>query len=106
MTSFVVPMTESQFQAQVVTLAESLGWEWMHIGRVGKHVPNGAKGTLGRGWPDLVLVRGNRVLFAELKTDEAALTAEQTKVLDLLSNAAEIHVWRPLYWNLILEVLA
>lgn len=46
-----IPLTEAEFQKQVLDLALSLGWQWMHIGRVGKYTANGAKGTLGTGWP-------------------------------------------------------
>ena len=104
--SFTISETESQFQARVTTVAEEFGWEWMHVGRVGKHVPNGAKGTLGRGWVDLVLVRESRIIFAELKADDGQVTAEQHRVLGILSEAAECYVWRPSQWSLILEVLA
>ena len=102
-------MTESQFQAQVVTLAESLGWEWMHVGRTGKYNANGAKGTLGTGWPDLTLVRGNRILFVELKAEKKKTTPAQDRVmliLDQLWAGDAVHIWRPSDWNLILEVLA
>jgi len=43
--AFTIDLTETEFQKQVVRIAEEFGWEWMHIGRTGKHVPNGAKGT-------------------------------------------------------------
>jgi hypothetical protein len=103
---FEVELTEAEFQRQVTNLAERLGWQWMHIGRTGKYVSNGAKGTLGKGWPDLVLVRG-RVLFVELKRDRELPTAAQQEVLMYLSLAGqETHVWRPSQWALILETLA
>ena len=102
-----IPLTEAEFQAQVVNLAESFGWQWMHIGRTGKHVANGAKGTLGRGWPDLTLVRSGRLIFAELKAQQAPPIPEhQRTVLNHLADAgAECHVWRPSDLPLILEVL-
>jgi hypothetical protein len=108
-----IPLTESEFQRQVVQLAENNGWDWMHIGRVGKHAANGAKGTLGTGWPDLVLVRGHRLIFAELKAESAPLpSTEQRKVLQVLWGLMEgipeigVYVWRPSDLPLILEVLA
>ena len=100
-------MTESEFQAKVTTLAESLGWDWFHVGRTGKHKPNGAKGTLGKGWPDLTLVRRDRLIFAECKIGAEQLKPEQAAVLGVLgSTNCMTYVWRPEQWNVILEVLA
>ena len=104
--AFTIDLTETEFQKQVVRIAEEFGWEWMHIGRTGKHVPNGAKGTLGPGWPDLLLVRGDRLVIAELKAEKAPPpTPAQHHVLAALEFAAETYVWRPSHLNLILEVL-
>lgn len=101
-----IPLTEAEFQSQVVNLAESFGWQWMHIGRTGKHVANGAKGTLGRGWPDLLLIRGSRIIFAELKAQKAPpLPEHQKAVLNILAQAAEAYVWRPSDLPFILEEL-
>jgi hypothetical protein len=104
--SFTIDITEAEFQKQVTRIAEDFGWEWMHIGRTGKHVPNGAKGTLGPGWPDLLMVRGDQLLVAELKTDRAPTpTVAQQHVLMVLGNVARTYVWRPSQLALILEVL-
>ena len=74
--------TEAAFQARVTRYAEEQGWQWMHIGRVGKYTANGAKGTLGTGWPDLIMVRGQRMVAAELKAQRAPRpTVEQLQVL-------------------------
>lgn len=101
-----VPMTEAEFQRRVTEHAESLGWEWMHVGRVGKYAPNGAKGTLGRGWPDLLFCRGDRLFVAELKEQNAPPpSTDQHRVLSVLSYAVPVYVWRPTDWALILEVL-
>lgn len=102
-----VPLTETEFQRQVVTVAEQLGWDWLHIGRVGKYVANGAKGTLGRGWPDLFLVRGDRIIVAELKAQKADPTPQhQLDVLNKLAGALnEVYVWRPSDLPLIVECL-
>ena len=102
----LIDETEAAFQARLIEYAISRGWEWMHIGRTGKYSPNGAKGTLGTGWPDLTLVRGTRLIFAELKSQRAPIPGpEQQKVLLILSDAAEVYHWRPSDWPMILEVL-
>jgi len=103
----LIAESETAFQHRVTQLAEDLGWEWMHIGRVGKYAANGAKGTLGSGWPDLTLLRGSRVIFAELKAQKAPpLTVTQQLVLGRLSQATEAYIWRPSDWPQILHVLA
>jgi hypothetical protein len=99
-------MNETEWQKQVLKSAHSLGWHSMHIGRTGKHQAVGAKGTMGTGWPDLVLVKGGRIIFAELKGTDGALSQEQKDVLALLVNVGECHVWRPSDFGLVLDTLA
>lgn len=106
MSRLKIPQTEAEFQKVVTDYAEKQGWHWMHIGRVGKYAANGAKGTLGTGWPDLLLVRGRRVIFAELKAQDGFLSSQQTRVLSILGAAAEAYVWRPSDLPFILQELA
>ncbi len=105
-------LSETAFQQQVTELAERLGWSWMHAERVvtRRTDRSGAerfvnetplRGPLGKGWPDLVLVR-ERIVFAELKSASGRLTPEQRVVVGteddegLLEVAgAEVHVWAP-----------
>ena len=102
-----IPQTEAEFQKVVTDYAEKQGWHWMHIGRVGKYAANGAKGTLGRGWPDLLLVRGRRLIFAELKAQNGELPQHQRDVLAVLhAVSGEAYVWRPSDLPFILEELA
>ena len=44
---------------------------------------------MGTGWPDLVLVKGGRILFVELKAEKGVLTEEQKQVLMLLQHVGE-----------------
>jgi hypothetical protein len=107
-------LLESQFQAQVVDLAAICGFYWLHV-RPGRTMHGWAvpiQGPLGKGWPDLVLVRprDRRLLFVELKRDGEDLAPEQVEVLDVLRSLrsdpfiwsatdslprTEIAVWRP-----------
>ena len=49
-----------------------------------------------KGFPDLVLVRGKRVIWAELKTMDGRITPEQREWLNDLTHAGqEVYVWRP-----------
>jgi len=105
--SFIIELSEAEFQQQVTRLAENLGWHWMHVKTTGKgqHFP--IRGTLGKGWPDLVLVKDGRLIFAELKNQRGDLTETQQKVLHLLGyTGAEIYVWRPSMFAEITEILS
>lgn len=66
-------LSEADFQTQIIDLAERLGWRWMHVEKRlvsrgdsrGTYRETPTKGPLGKGWPDLVLVR-DRVQFVHL----------------------------------------
>ncbi len=103
-------LTEAEFQAQVIQLAQLHGWDWMHVERMGdkKGWRTPTKGTI-RQWPDLTLLRGHRIVYAELKAQKAPPPpAEQKNVLQKLSDVPcnEVFVWRPSDWPLIMETLA
>lgn len=103
------PLTEAQFMSQVTQLAEIRGWSWLHIrpGMTQHSWRTPISGPLGKGWPDLVLVRekDRRLLFAELKREGAKATFEQTEVLGILSAVGESFVWWPADWPEIERVL-
>jgi hypothetical protein len=82
-----VVVTEAQWQAQVVQLAELYGWRWYHT-HDSRRSP--------AGFPDLVLWR-ERVVFAELKTDTGRLTPDQNvfRMQMLRVSGVEHYVWRP-----------
>jgi hypothetical protein len=90
-------MRESDFQAQVVDLAKMLGWNvtWT---KYSLHSP--------KGWPDLFMVRGKRVVAAELKVN-AELTGDQRVWLASLaaSDKIEVFCWKPNCWPQIEKVL-
>lgn len=91
-------LLEGDFQTQVTDLAERRHWEWFHVypSQVhGKFWRTATSGSMRDGWPDLVLVRGDRLIFAELKKQSGHTEPEQKRVLDLLGHAAEVYVWRP-----------
>ena len=87
-------MTEQVLQTQVEQAAKVLGWR-------GYHTHDSRRSQAG--FPDLVLVRGNRLIFAELKTQKGRVAAAQQAWLDDLtllaswsSAAVEVYVWRPI----------
>lgn len=83
-------LAERDLQRHVVALAKMCGWWVMH------HAD-----SIGTepGWPDLTLIRGDRVLFRELKTEDGKLRLAQAGVAALLMNAGQdFKVWRPSAW--------
>ncbi len=101
------PLTEAAFLAQVMQLAALRNWETMHprAGRTLDSWRTPMSGTMARGFPDLLLVRGSRIIFAELKRDGGKPTADQLRVLDVLGKAAEAYVWTPKDWDFLSEEL-
>lgn len=106
-------MTELDFQRQLVGpkgLATMLGW--LHVHHRPAQTTRGwrtpVSGELGKGWPDLVLVRerDRRLIFAELKSDTGRVTPDEERVLGILRRVGlEVHVWRPRDLDAIAEVL-
>lgn len=67
--------SEAAFQQQVLQLAAFYGWRSYHTHDSRRSQP---------GFPDLVLVRGPDLIFAELKTDKGRIRPEQHEWLDAL----------------------
>lgn len=102
------PITETAFLSQVLELAALLGYEGAHfrpaLTQKGWRTP--VQGSLGKGWPDLVLVRGSRILFVELKTDKGTVSPDQHRVLEVLeATGAYVNVWTPSMFDRIVEDL-
>lgn len=89
--------TEAAFQAQVITLAHTMGWMVQHTrpAQVGGKWLTPIAGDAG--FPDLVLShRTKGLVFAELKTKAGRLAPAQQAWRDCLQDAgAEWHLWRP-----------
>lgn len=105
--SFVIELSEAEFQSQVCRLAETLGWDWMHVRTTGTGRNFPLDGTLRHRWLDLVLIRGERIIFAELKREkQSPLSEGQKQTMDQLRRTtAEVYCWRPSDFNHIAEVL-
>lgn len=84
-------VSEKAWQAKVVETARWRGW-------LAYHTHDSRRSAAG--FPDLVLVRGDRLIFAELKTDAGKVTPAQNAWLDRLGDAVpEVYVWRPKDWD-------
>ena len=91
--------TEAQFQAAVITLARYAGWDTYHTYDSRRSEP---------GFPDLVLAKGGRLIFAEIKTARGRLSLAQRRWLTLLSNTpgVEVALWRPADFHQVKGALA
>lgn len=82
-------MTEKQLQAAIVKTARLLGWRVYHTYDSRRSEP---------GFPDLSMVKGDRLVFAELKTEKGKVSDAQAEWLDALWQTSETYVWRPAQW--------
>lgn len=94
-------MNERALQDAVVEMARWGGWRCVHF-RAGQ-MSNGRWVTPMQGdagFPDLVLCRGRRLLFVELKSQTGKLEPAQIAWRDVLLGAGqEWYCWRPTDWH-------
>ncbi len=105
-TRVAIPMTETQFLAQVRELAHLYGWLFYHT-HDSRHSP--------AGFPDCVLAKAGtahhpaRLIVAELKSATGKLTDTQVQWLTTLGQVAETveaYVWRPADFDSIVACLS
>jgi hypothetical protein len=91
-------ITEKQWQADVVEIAQLFGWHAYHTFDSRRSTP---------GFPDLILVRPPVLIAVELKTDKGRITPTQQAWLDELAHCTEIrtHLWRPADRDQVLDQL-
>lgn len=104
----VAKLTEAGFQRQVLQLAKLRGWRSAHfrpsMNRRGEWQT--AVAGDGAGFPDLLLVRGNRLIVAELKVGKNKTTPEQRVWLAAFEDAGvPAYVWRPEDFDELMKVL-
>ena len=91
-------ITEKQFESQVKDLAKTFGWLYYHTWR-SIHSP--------AGFPDCVLVKEGRIIFAELKDEKGKVSEQQFEWLEALGKAkAEVYVFRPSDFDKIVGILS
>ncbi|PZR64179.1 MAG: VRR-NUC domain-containing protein [Chloroflexi bacterium] len=76
-------MTERELQAAVLQLAAHHGWRTIHHFDSRRTSP---------GWPDLIFVRGDRMIAWELKSEKGRLTKAQRDWLNALSQVRYVDV--------------
>lgn len=102
-----VDCREAIWQRWVLDLAKRWGWRANHVYRA-KLSDGTWRTTCSVGWPDLTLVRGARIVFAEVKDDKRQPDPAQDAWLDALADVpcAEVFVWRPRHWQEVVRTLA
>ena len=87
-------MTEAEFMQQIVDTARWCGWTLIYHTHDSRRSP--------AGFPDLVLARPHRLIFAEVKTETGRVTQAQLawianlKTIELdTGGIVEAHIWRP-----------
>ena len=92
-------LPEAALLRQIITLAKRTGWKVYHT-----HDSRHSEA----GFPDLVLAKPGRLIFAECKRRTGKLTAAQAQWLDLLRHTLptlEVYTWRPADWPAIVAIV-
>jgi len=91
-------VSERDFAVTVLDLARVYRWRIYHTYLSIRSNP---------GFPDLVLVRAPRVVFAELKTERGKVSTAQCDWHDVLRvcPGVECYIWRPADWDQIVKIL-
>ena len=93
-----MPLTEEQWQSQVIDLARLNGFRCAHFRPARKADGSWATPVAadGKGFPDLELARPGDLIFAELKTERGRVSPDQVAWLEQLRLAgAEAYIWKP-----------
>lgn len=85
-------MSEGDLQASVIESLDTFRWLWFHDYDATRN---------NAGLPDLVAVRGGRLLFIELKSNRGRLRVEQRSWLGALGrvDGIEVYLWTPRDWH-------
>ena len=91
-------VSEKEFQQTVVQYAQLRGWRTYHTYDSRRSAS---------GFPDLTLVRGTQLVFAELKREGGRPTEDQQTWLDALGAVigVDAYLWFPSDWPTIEDVL-
>jgi len=91
------PISEEQFQSEVIAFAKRQGWRVYHT-RDSRRSE--------KGFPDLVLIRGKELIVAELKAGKNVTTMEQEEWLAAFAKTGAVAaLWYPHCWPTIERLL-
>ena len=88
-----ITMTEAELLEAVRDLARYRKWLTYHTHRSDRSEP---------GFPDLVMARADRLIFAELKSETGKMSVPQRTWMTALrafDGAVEYHLWTPRDWH-------
>lgn len=100
-------LAESTSEDELLVVVETeltlRGWRWHHVRRSDRAISQGDPG-----WPDIVAIRRERIVVAELKRQQGGhWEPGQRDWLDAFAAAgAETHTWRPADLDTIRRTLA
>ncbi|MDQ5821310.1 MAG: VRR-NUC domain-containing protein [Actinomycetota bacterium] len=91
-------LTEAEFSSLIVDVARLAGWRKYHT-------HNSRRSSFG--FPDWILVKDDRMLAVELKTEKGKVKPDQQAWLDALARVPGVDsfVWRPSDWDQVVETL-
>lgn len=104
MKPYGVKMSEAQLQEAVIDCAHTFGWLVAHfrparVKRGGVEIYETPVAADGKGFPDLVMLRGPRAIAAELKSAAGTLKPRQEIWVDAFRlTQVETYVWEPSRW--------
>lgn len=102
-------LSEADWQGRVTDLADLHGWGWVHFrpARTVQGWRTPVSGPLGVGWPDLLLVRGERAIAVELKSATGRVSPAQVAALAALGRVSGVEalVARPADWDRVQRLL-
>jgi hypothetical protein len=91
-------MTEADLQSRIVDVAKMNGWRIYHTYDSRRSNP---------GFPDLCMVRGERLVFMELKADKGKVSPDQVMWLAALSMThAEVYLVYPRHMQEVADLLS
>jgi hypothetical protein len=93
-------MSEADLQDAVIEYLQLTGWT-VHAERAARTADGWRTPIQGSpGFPDMVIVKGDRLMFVELKSAKGKLSPEQKVWRDVLIAAGqEWDLWRPRHWQ-------
>lgn len=84
-------VSETEFMHWVIDTAHRAGWLVYHV-----HDSRKQEWGTDPGFPDLVLARRSRVIFAELKDSRGRVMPDQRRWANaLMGGCVDFYVWRP-----------
>lgn len=87
-------ISEREWQSHVCKIADLKGWRYYHP--PDNRPVNGRIQKVVSGFPDLCLIKNNRMIFAELKRERGIVSEQQEDWIQAIKNCGiEVYVWRP-----------